>query len=114
MGGAGPSIAWGEVTLTHTFQQRLAAYWAINFSILIITLLKGYDYLEKNQVNILNIGKYFVKTPTTTSIQLNSTSTEVGFDVIMTVHTPPPPPHPDRNSTAKSGKSASQTKPTKS
>ena len=31
-----------------------------------------------------------VKTPTTTSIQLNTTSIEVGFDTIMTVHHPPP------------------------
>ena len=30
-----------------------------------------------------------VKTPTTTSIQLNTTSTAVGFDTIMTVHTHP-------------------------
>ena len=45
-----------------------------------------------------------VKTPTTTSIQLKKTSTAVGFDTIMTVHTTPPthpthPPHPPRNST---------------
>ena len=36
-----------------------------------------------------------VKTPTTTSIQLKKTSTAVGFDTIMTVHTTPsttPPP----------------------
>ena len=30
-----------------------------------------------------------VKTPTTTSIQLNTTTIDVGFDTIMTVHTPP-------------------------
>ena len=30
-----------------------------------------------------------VETPTTTSIQLKTTSTAVGFDTIMTVHTPP-------------------------
>ena len=34
-----------------------------------------------------------VKNPTTISIQLNTTSTAVGFDTIMTVHTPTPP-HP--------------------
>ena len=28
-----------------------------------------------------------VKTPTTTSIQLNTTTIDVGFDTIMTVHT---------------------------
>ena len=39
-----------------------------------------------------------VKTPTTTSIQLNTTSTAVGFDTIMTVHTTPPHPPPPRNS----------------
>ena len=47
------------------------------------------------------------KTPTTTSIQLKTTSTAVGFDMIMTLHhhhyhhpsTPTTPPHPDRNST---------------
>ena len=36
----------------------------------------------------------FVKTPTKTSIQLNTASTAVGFDMIMTVHTPPPNPPP--------------------
>ena len=35
--------------------------------------------------------KYIVKTPTTTSIQLKTTLTAVGFDVIMTLHTPPQP-----------------------
>ena len=40
------------------------------------------------------LGGHIVKTPTTTSIQLNTTSTAVGFDTIMTVHTPPHPPHP--------------------
>ena len=39
-----------------------------------------------------------VKAPTTTSIQLNTTTIEVGFDTIMTVHTPPHHP-PPRNST---------------
>ena len=33
-----------------------------------------------------------VKTPTTTSIQLKTTSTAVGFDTIMTVHTHPTHP----------------------
>ena len=32
-----------------------------------------------------------VKTPTTTSIQLNTTTIDVGFDTIMTVHTHHPP-----------------------
>ena len=41
-----------------------------------------------------------VKTPTTTSIQLNTTTIDVGFDTIMTVHTPPPPHPPPRNSTS--------------
>ena len=38
---------------------------------------------------------HFVKTPTTTSIQLNTTTIDVGFDMIMTVHTthPTTPPH---------------------
>ena len=31
-----------------------------------------------------------VKTPTTASLQLKTTSTAVGFDTNMTVHTPPP------------------------
>ena len=31
-----------------------------------------------------------VKTPTPTSIQLNTTTIDVGFDTIMTVHTTPP------------------------
>ena len=35
-----------------------------------------------------------VKTPTTTSIQLNTTTIDVGFDTIMTVHHHPTPPHP--------------------
>ena len=34
-----------------------------------------------------------VKTPTTTSIQHNTTTIDVGFDTIMTVHTTHPPPH---------------------
>ena len=38
-----------------------------------------------------------VKTPTTTSIQLNTTTIDVGFDTIMTVHHPH---HPARNSTS--------------
>ena len=33
----------------------------------------------------------FVKTPTTTSIRLNTTTIDVGFDMIMTVHHPTPP-----------------------
>ena len=36
----------------------------------------------------------FVKTPTTTSIQLNTTTIDVGFDTIMTVHHHPTPPPP--------------------
>ena len=35
-----------------------------------------------------------VKTPTTASIQLNTTTIDVGFDTIMTVHTPPHPTPP--------------------
>ena len=34
-----------------------------------------------------------VKTPTTTSIQLNTTTIDVGFDMIMTVHTTHPTTH---------------------
>ena len=34
----------------------------------------------------------FVKTPTTSSIQLNTTTIDVGFDTIMTVHTTHPTP----------------------
>ena len=33
-----------------------------------------------------------VKTPTTASLQLKTTSTAVGFDTIVTVHTHPPTP----------------------
>ena len=33
----------------------------------------------------------FVSTPTTMSTQPNGTSTEVGFDMIMTLHHHPPP-----------------------
>ena len=44
----------------------------------------------------LYIPKQIVKTPTTTSMQLKTTSTEVGFDTIMTVHHHHH--HPPRNS----------------
>ena len=40
------------------------------------------------------LGFQIVKTPTTTSIQLNTTTIDVGFDTIMTVHTTPPTHHP--------------------
>ena len=51
-----------------------------------------------------------VKTPTTTSIQLNRTSIDVGFDTIMTVHTHPPhPPHPHKLYSI-SGEEADQSK----
>ena len=42
----------------------------------------------KNHVSISSIDT-IVKTPTTTSIQLKTTSTAVVFDTIMTVHTHP-------------------------
>ena len=41
-----------------------------------------------------NLPLKIVKTPTTTSIQLNTTTVDVGFDMIMTVHHHPTPPHP--------------------
>ena len=51
------------------------------------------ESLEEKQKEMSDI----VKIPTTTSIQLNTTTIDVGFDMIMTVHTHPPPP---RNSTS--------------
>ena len=52
------------------------------------------------QLFLTNQWPAFVKTPTSSSIQLKTTSTAVGFDTIMTVHTTPPPPHHHhRNST---------------
>ena len=39
------------------------------------------------KISPLKIPQSIVKTPTTTSIQLRTTSTAVEFDMIMTVHT---------------------------
>ena len=57
-GGTGSSIAWGGQFDPH-FEQLPWAYWAIILSILIIILFKERinDYLEKNWVNILKIGR---------------------------------------------------------
>ena len=46
------------------------------------------ESLEEKQKEM----SFIVKTPTTTSIQLNTTTIDVGFDTIMTVHHHPPPP----------------------
>ena len=61
--------------------------------------LIGKDWFGKDLIGKDLIGKdfieleRFVKTPTKTSIRLKTTSSAVGFDTIMTVHTTPPPPH---------------------
>ena len=58
-GGRWSLYSLGEVNLTHTFCQHPGPYLAIILSILIIILFKERinDFLEKNGVNNLKIGR---------------------------------------------------------
>ena len=63
---------------SHRQERDQRAYWKLQVP---IALHGGRTYI------------IIVKTPTTTSIQLNTTTIDVGFDTIMTVHTHPPTTH---------------------
>ena len=76
----------------------LRSYWLLY--ILEYDWLALGSYLLKHLLRLslsFEIGDTFpsyCQNPNLTSIQLKSTLTAVGFDMIMTVHTTPPPPHP--------------------
>ena len=60
----------------------------------IVSLRNSILKVMEIKLEFLNFGSFLqiVKTPTPTSIQLNTITIDVGFDTIMAVHTQPPPP----------------------